>query len=207
MRLSYLWRKLFSRHRRRIPLVNSFTTQPIIVWVLRRRIFRVHSNLENQGLPLLYVDHKADERLLFQEAIRLTKTPFRLLEADCPQSAMPFFEPQKCDAEQRPALVLLDYDLGNQTGAEFLYWLRSIKKLTSVPVIMFSDSVGNPHVAECYSTGVNSFLSKPKDLGRLKSIIRTLYLSMVCKAPNLIVHLQEYQPDPRQNAQESRLIA
>jgi CheY-like chemotaxis protein len=149
----------------------------------------------------LHIDDSANDRHLVKEAIFLTETPFAFYEADGIESAIPYFQSHGHDGGfPRPALVLLDYDLGDHTGADLLYWLRVMKKITSIPVVMLSGSVGRPHVAECYATGANHFLSKPKNLERLKIIVGTLHLNLVSlHQPGPIQLLQEYRPDPREH--------
>jgi CheY-like chemotaxis protein len=159
------------------------------------------------AFPLLHVDDSADDRLLVREAILLTKTRFTVYEADSFEAAMPYFQFRKHDGEPkqypRPALVLLDYNLGAHTGADFLIWLRVIKKITAIPVVMFSGRVGQQSIEKCYASGANHFLSKPNNLVSLKVIVRSLHVSFaILKRPGPIAQLQEYQPDPRDNANE-----
>ena len=164
----------------------------------------MHLYSDNGNLPLLYIDDSVSDRLLVREAILLTKTPFAFYHADGMESAILYFQSHGHDGEPksfpRPALVLLDYDLGNHSGADFLYWLRLIKNITSIPVVMFSGSAGQLHIAECYATGANYFLSKPNDITRLKVIVHTLHLSLVSlHRPGPIHLLEEYQADPREH--------
>jgi response regulator RpfG family c-di-GMP phosphodiesterase len=157
----------------------------------------------NGALLLLQIDDSPNDRFLVKEAILLTKTPFKYYEADGLHSAMPYFHCRRQNGEPekypRPDLVLLDYDLGENNGADFLYWLRVTKNMTSIPVVMFSGSPGRPHVAECYANGANHFLSKPNDLVRLKVIVRSLYLSFaILKRPGPMAMLAEYRQDLRE---------
>jgi len=159
----------------------------------------VSSSLGDGKLPLLHVDDSADDRFLVKEAIAITKTPFTYHEADGSESAMSYFQfhGQSGELEQRPALVLLDYQLGGDaTGVEFLHWLRMQKKITSLPVVMFSGSPGTGHIAECYAAGVDHYLTKPNDFERLKRIVRTLYVGLLSRPPGPIPLLTEYRPDP-----------
>ena len=81
-----------------------------------------------------------------------THTPFEFYEANGLDAAMPYF--QLADSKHpRPALVLLDYEMGGHTGLDFLYWLRGLKKITGLPVVMLSGSPGRDHVVECYAAG------------------------------------------------------
>jgi len=156
--------------------------------------------------PLLQIDDSEDDRVLVREAIALTRTPLAFYEAPDIDSAIPYFQFEKdgkgTKEYPRPALVLLDYDLGHQSGADFLYWLRLMKKLVSIPVVMFSGSAGQRSVAECYEGGANYFLRKAGDLTRLQLVVRGLYLSLECKIPGPILRLAEYVPDPRTNGAE-----
>jgi CheY-like chemotaxis protein len=162
----------------------------------------VCSSVQEAVFPFLYVDDNADDRLLVQEAIVLTETPLTFYGAGDIDSAVRYFQFQQDPPEgkeyPRPALVLLDYDLGcGKTGADFLYWLRLMKKLVSIPVVMFSGSPGTRNVAECYEQGANYFLRKAMDLTRLKLIVRTLHDSIECEVAGPILRLAEYVPDPR----------
>jgi CheY-like chemotaxis protein len=149
---------------------------------------------------LLYIDDCASDRLLLSEAILLTNTPFALHEAENLESAAAYFQPHSSDELRRyapPALVLLDYDLGNHTGVEFLHWLRVTQKITSIPVVMLSGSDGQKHLTECYTAGANFCLSKPRTLTSLMTIVRTLYSSLISATqPSPILSLPDYRPNP-----------
>jgi CheY-like chemotaxis protein len=161
----------------------------------------VRSNSGDGNWPLLHIDDSANDRLLVKEAILLSKIPFNYYGADSLESAVEYFDYRgnELGAKQfpHPELVLLDYDMGRNTGADFLHWLREMEEITSIPVVMFSGSVGQPHIAECYAAGADHFISKPKNLTRLKTIVRALHLSMMSHRSSPILRREEYQPDPR----------
>lgn len=147
---------------------------------------------------LLHIDDSEDDRFLVKEAIILAKTPFVYHEADGLQSAISYFR-HPGELEQRPALVLLDYELGgNATGADFLYWLRVHKRIRWLRVVMLSGSPGRDHIVECYTAGVDYYLTKPNYMARLKEIVRTLYAALLSPVTDPIPLLMEYQPDPRE---------
>lgn len=149
-------------------------------------------------LKLLCIDDIADERLLVRETISLANIPFKLYEADGLESSKAFFQSGAGDGHlfPRPAVVMLDYNMGEHSGADFLSWLRSNKKNRSIPVIMFSGSCEPREAAECYAKGANHFVCKPTNLERLKEILGALYLSVLHKTPGPIIQLREYLPDP-----------
>ena len=163
----------------------------------------MHSKSGDGHLPLLHIDDSANDRVLVEEAILLSKTPFVFYQADGMDSALPFF--QSLGKDPAPALVLLDYNLGNHTGADFLYWMRLTKRLTSTPVIMFSGSKDQQVISECYAMGAKHFVSKPLDIDRLKTIVRALHLSLVADSsqPSPIPLLEEYQPAPAEPTRQA----
>ena len=171
----------------------------------------MRSIAEKAVFPLLHIEDNGDDRLLVREAIFLTKTPLAFYEAPDIDSAMPYFQfgkdVQEAKEFPRPAVVLLDYDLGQQTGADFLYWLRLMKKLVSIPVVMLSGSVGERNVAECYEQGANYFLRKARGLTSLKEIVRGVYESIRRNIPGPIIGLAEYMPDPRTEGVNSAGLA
>ena len=167
----------------------------------------MHSNARNKSLPLLHVDDNANERFLVKRAILITNTPFAFYEAAGLESAIPYFRYHLHQPEEfpRPAMVLLDYEMGDHTGADFLHWLRAMKRITSIPVVLFSGSVGKRHVESCYATGANYFISKPKDSARLREIVKALYQSALSQRSGPVRGLDEYQPDPRTGTPVTRV--
>lgn len=164
----------------------------------------MHSN-SNDGLPLLHIDDSADDRFFIKQAILRTQTAFTLYQAESLEASTPYFQFYKHNGGPRqcacPALVLLDYDVGTQKGTDFLVWLRLVKRITSIPVVMLSGSVSQPHIEECYANGANCFLSKPKDLTAMETIVRSLYLSLtIPNGPNHLLLLPEYQVRLRESS-------
>jgi len=163
----------------------------------------VHSNSGDGKLPLLHVDDSANDRSLVKVAISLTHTPFEFYEANGLDAAMRHF--LLADSKHpRPALVLLDYEMGGHTGLDFLHWLRGLKKITGLPVVMFRGSPGREHVVECYAAGANHFLRKPKDLESLKRIVRALHIWILSGEPSAVTLLKEYRADASTKEQFGR---
>jgi two-component system response regulator len=157
----------------------------------------VHSKKSVAKLTLLHVDDSADDRTLVREAIALTNTPFHYEEADGLATAIAYFEFRNRRTRRLPALVILDYNLGTYTGVDFLHWLRFVKKMTSLPVVMLSGSEGRRHVAESYAAGANYFLNKPHKFEHLKLIIQSLHATVLFPSePSPILLLNEYRPAP-----------
>lgn len=159
--------------------------------------------LPRSAVPLLYIDDNADDRALLELAIQRTKTPFTLYTAESPQSAVQHFnrvsQTETPNPFPRPELILLDYEIGARRGTDFIVWLRHLKGVTAIPVIMFSGSSGRQDIAECYHVGANHFVRKPDSFGATQAFIRALYLCMSFRPPRFgpLTRLPEYELNPQ----------
>lgn len=65
------------------------------------------------------------------------------------------------DADDLPALVILDLHLPTYDGMEILRRIRANDKTSLLPVVMLTSSDDEKDKKESYSLGVNSFVRKP----------------------------------------------
>ena len=148
---------------------------------------------------LLHVDDDENDRALVKEAIEITKTPFKYLGAPSLQTAVDLLKSPSEGTHSKPvqpALILLDYNLGTRCGVDLLYWLRTVKK-TNVRVVMLSGSDDESEIDDCYVHGANHFLTKPQDLGRIKSMVQRLY-QCVTNSSESLRKLTEYRGNARE---------
>jgi len=68
-------------------------------------------------------------------------------------------------------LLIFDNHLPNVNGLELVRYARQLQHRRQTPIIMFSASDGEP---EARSAGVDAFLRKPNDVGRLVETVRRL---------------------------------
>jgi DNA-binding response OmpR family regulator len=152
-------------------------------------------------LALLHIDDSPGDRFFFQQAARLANTPFAIYAAAGAQSAAPHFAtwsaPSGTGVHPRPSLVLLDYDMGDHNGADFLHWLRLVRR-ASIPVVMLTRSTDEAVVRKCYSAGANHFLTKPASINHAIAMIIALYRCMASDPPQFasLAALPEYMPNP-----------
>lgn len=161
------------------------------------------SNKKSSGLLLLHIDDNANDRYLIEAAVDSSSTPFMFRGAADLEAATGYFGflPQLyAEAGRgRPAIVLLDYDLGNSHGTDFLYWLRTQHGNTSIPVVMYSDSADEDLISECYAQGANCFLRKAQTFMRAIAVVHALHSCFFLRTLQLeyLERLPECKPDPR----------
>lgn len=85
-----------------------------------------------------------------------------------------------------PAMVILDLNLPRTDGRSVLAEIKRNPALRCTPVIIFTTSSNPKDVERCYQSGANSYIIKPANLAR----VRTILQSMVAYWMD-VVHLTE----------------
>ena len=74
-------------------------------------------------------------------------------------------------AERRPSLVLLDLQLPDLSGLALLEGWKQDPRLSTVPVIVLSNSSAQPDLQAAYAKGAAAFVSKPGSVIELRGFV------------------------------------
>jgi CheY-like chemotaxis protein len=77
-------------------------------------------------------------------------------------------------SETRYNLLMCDYQLPNINGLELVRYARTLPHRIGTPIIMFSASECS---GEAWLAGVNEFLRKPQDIGKIVETVARLLIS------------------------------
>jgi len=77
-------------------------------------------------------------------------------------------------AAKRPALLLLDYRLGDTTGDEVVRTIRAMSELPQPAIVLMSAHLQEHEVQRVLELGADAFVPKPFDLERLRGTIAAL---------------------------------
>lgn len=77
-------------------------------------------------------------------------------------------------AAKRPALLLLDYRLGDTTGDEVVRTIRGMADLPQPRIVLMSAHLQDDDVQRVLALGADAFVPKPFDLALLRGTIDTL---------------------------------
>ena len=82
-------------------------------------------------------------------------------------------------------LLLLDIRMPRMNGVEVLRRIKAHPELHSLPVIMLTTTDDPREVAECYSLGCNSYITKPVNFGDFSEVIKRLgmFISVIAITP------------------------
>ncbi len=112
-----------------------------------------------RGHPsILLLDDSPGECELFRQALAQTDIEAVLYTHQDAEAALHLL---KVEAQAEVKLIILDWNLRNQHGGEFLRKLRDETRLTSIPVVVFSTSDDAGDLTAAYANGANGYVVKP----------------------------------------------
>jgi len=83
------------------------------------------------------------------------KIPTTILEAGDGEDAMTVLMNNKVD------LILLDWNMPNLSGIDFLKKMKGIDRFKEIPVIMITSEASKLNVVEAVKAGVSAYVTKP----------------------------------------------
>jgi len=75
-------------------------------------------------------------------------------------------------AGERPDLIVLDINMPEVSGIDFLEFLRIRNDLKKIPVVMLSSETTDIQVDEAMRIGANAFVFKPVTIEELEEVIQ-----------------------------------
>jgi CheY-like chemotaxis protein len=124
---------------------------------------------QNALLNILLADDDIDDCIFFKEAIGelLIPTTFTIVHEG--EQLMQLLTKE---ATELPDVLFLDLNMPRKNGFECLSEIKGNKKLSQLPVIIFSTSLEQEVVNQLYKNGAQYFIRKPSDFSQFKKIIQ-----------------------------------
>lgn len=142
---------------------------------------------------LLVDDNPADARLM-QEALKEVSTPVRLTVATGRKEAVEIIE---AGGDERPDLVLLDLNLGRDSGWDVLERVKKDPNLRATPIVVMTSSRNPRDIDRAYEMFANCCMEKPAELDPFIETVRALLLfwSSIARLPKTRDAFQAGWPD------------
>ena len=127
------------------------------------------------GIDVLLVEDSPGDVRLTQEAFKAANSDIRLHVAMDGVEALAFLaqEGEHSDSP-RPDLILLDLNLPKKDGREVLKHIRADETLKSIPTVILTTSDAVTDINLSYKLQANSYLSKPVQLDKFESVVRSI---------------------------------
>ena len=133
---------------------------------------------------ILLVKDNADHIWLTVEALRDGNVPDGVFVVEDGEEALDFLYGRGKYAGEnkppRPDLILLDIKLPKVDGLEVLERIKSDPELKPIPVVMLTTSEQEEEIARRYTTGANSYVTKPASFDEPVRKVREVEL---CRLP------------------------
>ena len=104
---------------------------------------------------VMVVDDSRIMRNIVKNTFELLKIPVNYLEAADGKQALDILMSNKVN------LILLDWNMPNLLGIDFLKKIRSMEDYRTIPVIMVTSEAAKLNVIEAVKAGVTAYITKP----------------------------------------------
>lgn len=142
-----------------------------------RRSGEDRRSVKNKKIILLVTDNPDDERLALDAFHKNDIVNILVVARDGAEALDYLFATgvyADRDAGEMPHVIFLDLNFQKNDDLEVLKRLRSDERTSLIPVVVFTSSMDNQCLTDCYKLGVNSFIRKPADPVQLVKIIGQL---------------------------------
>jgi chemotaxis family two-component system response regulator Rcp1 len=118
-----------------------------------------------------------------REVLDQRKLYFRVSSVQDGVEALSFLHrEEKYAASPAPDLLVLDLNLPRKDGWTVLKEVKSDRKFSKIPVVVFTTSEANSDITRCYELGANCYLRKPgnfTDYGTVVQAMADFWLGLV----------------------------
>ncbi|HEX4853642.1 response regulator [Arenimonas sp.] len=129
-------------------------------------------------ITILMAEDDADDRLMTREAFQECRLGNPLQFVADGEELMDYLKRRGPYADSvrfpMPGLILLDLNMPRKDGREALREIKADPELREIPVVVLTTSKAEEDVANSYSAGANSFITKPVSFAALIEVVQTL---------------------------------
>ena len=123
-----------------------------------------------QNCEIILLDDDEEDYFFLKKAFKAYSDQITLHHLTDPATLLGFLQ----SAKTLPSLIFLDMHIGGQDGFSLLSNLKQDTHLRDVPVVVWSGSLSDQQVNQCYQAGASSVVIKSDNLADLESVIQHL---------------------------------
>jgi len=118
---------------------------------------------------ILLVDDDADDRFIFEEALKTLDLEIRFDYSSNGLKALEFIN----DPNQiNPETIFMDLNMPIMSGKDCLLHLRANENIEDINIVIYSTSFDSKTIDFLFENGANYYIRKPGDFKALKEIIQ-----------------------------------
>lgn len=119
----------------------------------------------------MLVDDDVDDRYLIRSALDENEILINLIEFSGADEAIQYLNMSKSEV---PELIVLDLNMPEVDGFEFLRRIRALERTKLTPCIVYSTSTDENDLIKSYELGANSFIVKPLSYEDIQAVFKSL---------------------------------
>jgi CheY-like chemotaxis protein len=126
---------------------------------------------------ILLVEDNSSDIYVIRKVLEWSRLALNLVVAVDGEEALILMRAASKEGRQRPALILLDWNLPKVTGAEVLAEVRKDARWRNIPVVIVTSTDAPSEVAEMKKLGATAHFRKPTELDaylELERLIRVI---------------------------------
>lgn len=124
----------------------------------------------NQNCEIILLDDDEDDYMFLKKAFQAHSDQITLHHLTDPTTLLTSLQ----SAKTLPSLILLDMHISGEDGFDILGNLKQDAHLRDVPVVVWSGSLADQQVNQCYQAGASSVVIKSDNQLDLERVIRQL---------------------------------
>ena len=135
----------------------------------------MNGKITGEPVEILLVEDNAGDVRLTREAFKEGRVRNNLYVVTDGVDAMAFLRREGPYATMpHPDLILLDLNLPRKDGRQVLAEIKQDPDLKRIPVVVLTTSQAEEDILKSYNLHANCYITKPVDLGKFLSVIRSL---------------------------------
>lgn len=133
--------------------------------------------------PILLVEDDEVDQMTVERALTDLNEHTRLVPTRDGTEALMYLRNQ---ANRKPCLILLDWNMPKMNGQEFLTIIKADDKLRKIPVVIHSTSNMREDINKSFELGAAGYMVKSQDYEKSKNTIRAIgkYWTLCEQPPN-----------------------
>jgi CheY-like chemotaxis protein len=126
---------------------------------------------------ILIGEDDLDDQDLLKDVFASIGSDIRLSFVDSGKQVLTLLD--RLEDNQLPSLIVLDYNMPGQNGAEILKELNDRNRFSHIPKIIWSTSRSDTFRNKCLEMGAADYIIKPTNVNDLEIVVK--YMVSVCK--------------------------
>ncbi len=121
--------------------------------------------------PVLLVEDERVDAMMVTRALKELKVTNTLVHTNNGKEALEYL---KDGSNKKPCVILLDLNMPETNGVEFLRIVKANEKLKVIPIVVLTASTEEQDVIESFNLSVAGYIVKPVDYKKFVEAIRTV---------------------------------